>query len=107
MKTPTIEQVAAMAWDLMKPDDDPMFSGCHQDHQSKLIYHAQDVQKTGVADDPFEKMVAAVLADTSGAIAALKAKYAEPVEITPENTVVNLSPDTAPPEPAKPKRGKK
>lgn len=73
--TPTIEQVAAIAWDLVKPDDDPLFSGCHRDHQEKLIYHARDVQRTGIVGDDFERKVAEVLANPEAAIEAIKAKY--------------------------------
>lgn len=102
MNNPTIEQIAAMAWDLVKADDDPPFSNCLLDHQQKLIYHARDVQRTGRADDVFEAKVAEILDDPAAAIAALKTKLglAEAEALPPV-------PDTKPlPKAVKPKRGK-
>jgi len=75
---PTIEQAAALAWDLVKADTDPPFSHCLLDHQQKLIYHAQDVQRGGPADDGFERKVKEVLAHPERAIADIKAKLGLP-----------------------------
>jgi hypothetical protein len=123
--TPTIEQVAAIAWDLVKSDDDPMFSACHREHQDKLTYHARDVQKTGITGDDFERKVAEVLASPGAAIEAIKAKFAPPVDpangppftsepepdAPPTNPLPKLKAAKAAPEPveeksAKTKRGK-
>lgn len=121
--TPTIEQAAAMAWDLVRADNDPPFSSCTIDHREKLIYHAQNVQKSGLASDVFEQKVKDVLANPGAAIAELKARAAVPtitdeafnfvkgilqrsgaIEITPEPDAPPTNPLT---EPAKPKRGRK
>ena len=115
--TPTIEQAAAMAWDLIRADNDPPFSSCTIDHREKLIYHAQNVQKSGLASDAFEQKVKDVLANPGAAIAALKAmQKALEAEFDAAVKAVGFSSTTpepdAPPtnpltEPAKPKRGKK
>ena len=123
--TPTIEQVAAIAWDLVKPDDDPLFSGCHRDHQEKLIYHARDVQRTGIVGDDFERKVAEVLTSPEVAITEIKAKLELPVnpvndppfapepepDALPTNPLPKLkaakaAPEPAEEKPAKTKRGK-
>jgi len=95
--TPTIEQIAALSWDLMKPDDDPMFSGCHKDHQEKLIYHARDVQKTGIAGDDFERKVAEVMANPEAAIAEIRAKIEPPVNLVNDPPFANDPEPDAPP----------
>lgn len=122
-KVPTIEQAAALAWDLMKPDDDPHFSGCAKDHQEKLVYHAQSVAASGIANDDFERKVKDVLANPAAAITEIKAKAGlvepEPVAKPERNdmhsfivdSIVEPLPPVAEPEPlpvkvAKPKRGK-
>ena len=102
--TPTIEQVAAMAWDLVRADDDPPFSSCTIDHREKLIYHAQNVQKSDLASDAFEQKVKDVLANPGAAIAELKARAVVPVVAEPEPDAPPTNPLT---EPAKPKRGRK
>lgn len=103
MKQPTIEQAAALAWDLTKADTDPPFSDCLLDHQQKLIYHAQDVQRGGPADDGFERKVREVLANPEQAIADIKAKLGLPETLNAEPL-----PDAPPTKPlAKPARAKK
>lgn len=93
---PTIEQAAAIAWDLIRADSDPTFDGCMKDHQDKLTYHARDVQKTGTANDDFERKVKEVLAKPDEAIAAIKARYA-----LPEPAEIAITPNVEPePEPA-------
>ena len=76
--TPTIEQAAALAWDLVKDDDDPLFQDCQIDHRNTLVYLAQNVKATGLAATPFEQKVKAVLLDPEQAIAEIKAKLGLP-----------------------------
>lgn len=45
----------AEAWAQIKGEHDPIFSACHVDHQSKLIYHAESVLEKGPSDDAFEQ----------------------------------------------------
>ena len=95
---PTIEQAAALAWDLVKAETDPPFSSCLLDHQQKLIYHAQNVQRGGPADDAFELKVREVLADPKAAIVAIKEKLGLPAE-KPADPINDPPFSTTPPEP--------
>ncbi len=98
----TIEQVAALAWNLTKDDADPLFHLCQKTHQDKLVYHAQDVQRGGPADDAFEAKVKDVLANPDAARLEMAEKlYPTPIEITPETTVENVSLDIQPPQKSK------
>ena len=108
MSKPSIEQVAAIAWNWSKAGDDPPFHLCTQDHREKLIYHAQNVAKGGAATTPFDKAVWDVLTNPAKVAAELAPKpEPKPIEIAPETTVIAVSPDIAPPEPAKPTKTKK
>lgn len=107
MQPLTIEQVAALAWDLVKSDDDPLFQLCSTDHCSKLVYHAQSVKATGIASDDFERKVKDVLADPDAARLVLAEKWGK----MEKAEAVDLQPLANEPEPAiepvKTKRGKK
>jgi hypothetical protein len=108
---PTIEQAAALAWDLVKADADPPFSHCLLDHQQKLIYHAQDVQRGGPVSDDFERKVKDVLANPEQAIAEIKAKLGLPQMLeapAPAMETPEPLPDAPPTKPlAKPAKAKK
>lgn len=104
MSKPSIEQVAVIAWNWSKAGDDPPFHLCTQDHREKLVYHAQGVAKGGAVTTPFDKAVRDVLTNPAKVAAELAPK---PIEITPETTVIAVSPDIAPPEPAKPTKAKR
>jgi len=97
VKEPTIEQVAAIAWDLIRSDTDPVFDSCQIDHKDKLFYHARDVQKTGKVDDDFERKVREVLSNPAAAITAIKARYMlpepEPVSDQPPEPVAEPKPE--------------
>ena len=89
----TIEQVAAISWDLMKPDDDPLFHICSIDHQQKLVYHAQNVKSSGIANDEFERQVKEVLADPERERLRLADKWAVPKEeVQGEIEMIAVSP---------------
>jgi len=87
MTQPTIEQVAAMAWDVSKEPADPPFHLCQVDHRERLVYLAQNVAQSGVAESPFEQQVKATLRNPDETLAELRAKYepvAEPEVVEPE-----------------------
>lgn len=104
MSRPSIEQLAALAWNGSKADDDPPFHLCAQDHREKLAYHAQNVVKGGAVTTPFDRAVRDVLTNPAKVAVELAPP---PIEITPETTVVAVEPTIAPPEPAKPIKTKK
>lgn len=78
MKQPTIEQVAAIAWDLLRDDDDPMFSHSLKDHQESCVYAAETVASSGIGETPYEKQVLRVLHNLEAALADVKARYEAP-----------------------------
>lgn len=78
MKQPTIEQVAAIAWDLLRDDDDPMFSNTLKDHQESCVYAAETVASSGIGETPYEKQVLRVLHNLEAALADVKARYEAP-----------------------------
>lgn len=102
MKQPTIEQVAAIAWDLVRDDADPLFEGCTVDHRSTLIYLAQNVASSGLAQTGFEQKAREVLGDPVAALAAIQARYGAPER--PSAPVSEEEPLAE--APAKKKRGK-
>ena len=69
MKQPTIEQVAAIAWDLLRDDGDPMFSHSLKDHQESCVYAAETVASSGIGETPYEKQVLRVLHNLEAALA--------------------------------------
>jgi len=97
MSRPSIEQLAALAWNGSKADDDPPFHLCAQDHREKLAYHAQNVVKGGAVTTPFDRAVRDALA---GLVRLAP-------EVAPQAATVAVEPTIAPPEPAKPIKTKK
>jgi hypothetical protein len=53
--------IAAKAWEQVKPEDDPPFEQCAQDHKFRLAYKVESVAKTGTCEDDFDRAVHAIL----------------------------------------------
>lgn len=53
--------IAAQAWEQVKPEDDPPFERCVQGHQFRLADKVREVAKGGNPDDDFDRAVQAIL----------------------------------------------
>lgn len=58
--------IAAKAWEQVKPEDDPPFEQCAQDHKFRLAYKVESVAKTGTCEDDFDRAVHAILNPPQG-----------------------------------------
>lgn len=76
--------IAAQAWEQVKPEDDPPFEQCAPDHKFRLAYKVESVAKTGTLEDDFDRAVYAILHPPQGVspvtpIPDAPAKAEEPV----------------------------
>lgn len=53
--------IAALAWHIVKDANDPEFTKCAADHQSRLAYKVESVHKSGARDDQFDHHAAQML----------------------------------------------
>lgn len=74
-----INDIAALAWNATKPEEDPEFNGCILDHRLNLITRAKSVQEHGLVEpvQDFEKKVAELLKDEAGTENAVLKAQAE------------------------------
>lgn len=105
MKQPTIEQVAAIAWDLLRDDDDPMFSHSLKDHQESCVYAAETVASSGIGETPYEKQVLRVLHNLEAALADVKARYEAPAPAPAPAPVPEIEVEAPAEKPTKKKKG--
>lgn len=65
------EDIAEAAWNATKSEADPEWGLTAATHREKLLYKAQSVKRSGVADDDFERKVAELLKPPKAKAAAV------------------------------------
>src|SRR5262245_29355061 len=90
-----IREIAAKAWEEVKPSTDPPFTQCATVHQSSLAYKVENVAKSGSAGDDFERAALAILTRPVEAPSIYIRVDLPPIEADP---VVVIPSEVTPPE---------
>jgi hypothetical protein len=96
--------IAAKAWERVKPEDDPPFDQCAPDHKFRLAYKVESVAKTGRIEDDFDSEVYAILNPPQG-VSPMTPIPDAPSEPASEATTAGVAADVTP-APVMPKQPK-